>query len=268
MEPVVAVGALWLLFVGLHIGLATRRVRAAMVARLGEGGFTAFFSVTASVSFAAVISYTAAHRFTGAPGLAFGGVPALRWALMGMSTAGVLLVAAGSAAYPGSPYDLFALNVRPARGVERITRHPFFAGVALFAVAHALLASRLVGTVSFAALALLAMVGAWHQDRKLLARAGRPYAEYLATTSAVPFAALVSGRQRIVWRELPLGALAAGLGIALALRAVHDGILAHGGIWVILSVIGGAAVFTWQSWRRARRLVPAAGVVPRHAYSR
>jgi len=55
---------------------------------------------------------------------------------------------------------------RAAR-VERVTRHPFFVGVALLASAHLLLATRLVGTVFFAGLAALAILGAWHQDRKL-----------------------------------------------------------------------------------------------------
>ena len=75
MEPALTVAVLWLLFAGTHIGLATRRVRAALVARLGEAGFTALFSVIASASFAAAIAYYAAHRTEGAPGLALANVP-------------------------------------------------------------------------------------------------------------------------------------------------------------------------------------------------
>jgi len=254
MEPALVVAVLWMLFGGTHIGLATRRVRAALVARLGEGGFTALFSAVASVSFAAAIAYYAAHRSEGAPGLALAHVAVFRWTLMALTVTGIVLVSAGSVTYPGSPYDLFARTIRAPRGIERVTRHPFFVGVALFALAHALLATRLVGTVGFGSLALLAIAGARHQDAKLLARSGQPYADYLAATSAVPFAAVLAGRQRFVWRELALGALAAGLGIAAALRAVHESIFAHGGAWVIGTVIGAAAIFSWQSWRRARRV--------------
>ena len=53
LEPAVTTALLWLVFAGTHIGLTTRRVRGALVARLGEGGFTALFSVVASVAFAA-----------------------------------------------------------------------------------------------------------------------------------------------------------------------------------------------------------------------
>src|SRR2546426_132095 len=129
MEPALTVGLLWLLFGGLHIGLATRRPRAALVARLGERGFTTLFSL-----------------------------------------------------------------------------------------ARVLLATRLVGAVFQAGIATVMMVGAWHQDRKLLVLRGRPYEAYLAATSAVPFVAILAGRQRLVWRELPYGALAACAAIAVSLR--------------------------------------------------
>ena len=86
--------------------------------------------------------------------------------------------------------------------MERITRHAFFWGLGMLAIAHALLATRLVGTVLFTGVALVAIGGSYHQDRKLLARIGRPYADYLAATSAVPFAAIVAGRQRFPWTDL------------------------------------------------------------------
>jgi uncharacterized membrane protein len=260
MEPALTAALLWLVFGATHVGLATRRVRAALVAHLGEHGFTALFSVIASTTFAVAIAYFAAHRNEGATGLALADVGALRGVLMAASVMGIVLVSAGSATYVGSPYDLFAGRVRAPRGIERITRHPFFAGLALFAMAHALLATRLIGTVGFAGLALVTIVGARHQDAKLLARGGTPYADYLAATSAVPFAAIVAGRQPFVWRELPLGAFAIGLAVAAGLRAVHGSIFAHGGVWVIVTVIGGAGVFTWQSARRARRLGAAVAV--------
>ena len=66
--------------------------------------------------------------------------------------------------------------MREPRGLERVTRHPFFVGVALLGAAHALLAPRLVGAVAMGSLALLAGVGAWFQDRKLLALRGERYA--------------------------------------------------------------------------------------------
>lgn len=251
--PALAVAALWLVFGGLHIGLTTRRIRAALVDALGERGFTALFSVIASVSFAVAIAYYARHRGEGAAGLALGAVPALRELLMGVAVLGVVFMVSGSTTYVGSPYDLLTHRIRPPRGVERITRHPFFVGLAVFAVAHALLATRLAGTVLFMGIALVALAGALHQDRKLLQRIGAPYADYLAATSAVPFAALVAGRQRLAWTEMPFTTLGAGLVVAATLRAVHGSLFAYDGAYVIAAVVGGALILTWQSARRARR---------------
>lgn len=264
MEPALLVTLLWLLFGGTHIGLATTRIRGALVGRLGDIGFNALFSLVAAASFALLIGTYAAHRSEGAAGLALGDWPGLRGMLMGVIVVGVALSTAALISYPRSPYTLFAgTTIRSPYGIERVTRHPFFAGVALLALAHVLLATRLVGTVFAAGLTLVAIAGAWHQDGKFLARQGRPYADYLAVTSAVPFAAILSGRQRLVVRELPLGTLVLGLAIALLLRAVHDSIFAHGGVFVIGAVIGGAAVETVQSWRRARRVGAVSAVADR-----
>lgn len=253
LEPAVTVGLLALLFAATHIGLATRRVRGALVARLGEGGFFALFSGVAAALWAAMVAYYAAHRFAGALGLGLGASAAAHWVLMGVVVAGVMLMAAGLLVYPSLPTALFDQPIRAPRGIERVTRHPFFAGVALLGGAHVLLATHLVGTVLAAGLTALAVAGARHQDAKILARRGSAYADYVAATSAVPFAAMIAGRQHLVWRELPYAALAAGLVAALGLRAVHAGIFAHGGLWVIGALVGGGALASWQSWRRARR---------------
>ena len=253
MEPALALASLSILFAGTHVGLATRRVRAALVALLGEWGFLGVFSLVASVAFAAMVHFYATHRLEGGagPGLGAAGLP--RIVLLAAVVAGLVLALGALAPYPGSAYALGNDAVREPRGLERITRHPFLVGVALTAGAHALLAPHLIGTVFSAGLLALALGGAWHQDRKLLARRGHPFAAFLAATSLVPFAAIVSGRQRLVLRELPWGSLAATLPAIVFLRWAHASIFAHGGLWVIAAVVGGAALIMAQDWRIARR---------------
>ena len=253
MTPMLAVAGLWLLFGGSHIGLATRPVRSRLVARFGEGGFTAIFYLVAALSFAWLISYYAAHRFDGAAGLDLAALPAARWALMIAVVSGFLLMVPALVIYPSLPAALFGRSIRGPRGIERITRHPFFAGTALFALAHALLAPHAIGIVFFGGLALLAILGSRHQDGKLLANRGAAYADYLAATSAIPFAAIVAGRQRIVWKELPLAGMGGGLALALLLRHWHEAIFAHNGAWIIVAFVGGALIAGFSAWRRARR---------------
>src|SRR5439155_441468 len=55
--------------------------------------------------------------------------------------------------------------VRAPRGVERVTRHPFFVGVALLASAHVLFATRLVGVVL--AGAALSTGRAWRRAQRV-----------------------------------------------------------------------------------------------------
>jgi uncharacterized membrane protein len=251
MGPSIVVGVLWLLFGGTHVGLATRRVRGSLVARFGEGGFTALFSGVAVIGFVALVGVYATERDQGAAGLALANVPAARWILLGIIAGAMALLVASLVAYDRSTYAIFRATSRSEpRGLERVTRHPFFVGAAILGVAHALLATRLVGTVFFAGLALFAFAGAVHQDRKLLATRGAAHATFMSRTSLVPFAAILGGRTHLPAGELPLGSLAAGLLVAWALRLVHPSILAHGGAYVVIVVVGGAAIATLQAWQR------------------
>lgn len=259
MRPTLGVALFAAAFLATHVGLATRRIRGGLIARLGERGFGALYFAVASLTFAALVAYYAAHRLDGSAGLALAAT-SLRWPLIVAIVAGMLLMLAGLVVYPTLPSALFAQPIRRARGIERITRHPFFAGSALVFGAHALLATRLTGAIFCAALALLAVVGAMHQDTKLLLRRGAPYATYLSETSAMPFAALIAGRQRLVWRELPLRALAGGLVVALLLRQFHGALFVGGGVWMIVAVIGGGVIASLQGWRRARRVAVRADV--------
>jgi uncharacterized membrane protein len=254
MEPSSGIALLALAFVGSHLGLAAEPVRSRLVARFGERGFRSLFFGVAALSFALLTVWYADHRTDGPPGLALGTYPALRWPLVSILVLGLGLMAGSLARYAGGPYDLIDPGTsRPPRGMERVTRHPFFVGVALFAGAHALLATHLCGALLMLSLAVLAGVGTRHQDAKLRRLRGAPFDDYLALTSTLPFAAIVAGRQRLAWRELPAGALLGGLALAAGLRSVHGEIFAHRGAWVILAMIGGALTIVAVSWARDRR---------------
>jgi len=258
MQSTLILALLCAAFVATHIGLASDGVRAWMIARLGENRWVWAFSIVAAVLFGLVVACYAGHQFDGPPGPGLGAVPAMRWTLLAVSVTGMALMGSIFAGYFDSPYAVFAHNFREPYGIERITRHPFFAGTVMFATAHALLSSHLNGTIVFSSLAVLAAAGARHQDAKLLRRGGDPYRRFFETTSMAPFAAIIAGRQRVVWRELPIAGLTAGLALAAALRLVHDSIFAHGGLFVITAVVGGAAIIVLVSSLRGRQQ-PRAG---------
>src|SRR2546428_12752479 len=100
MRSVLGLTALGLVFGGMHIGLATCRVRDGLVSRLGERGFRTFFSLIAAVSFSVLVHYYTLHRFDGPPGLALGAVPALRWTLMAVLGGGGGVVCRAVGVFP------------------------------------------------------------------------------------------------------------------------------------------------------------------------
>lgn len=254
LEPVIRVLFAWLAFGGSHIALASSPVRGPLAARLGEKAFQGLFSAVAVATFALLCSVYADASTRGPAGLALASNPWIRWPAMATSALGVVSVFASLFDYPSSAYALSSAgHKREPRGFERITRHGFAVGIAMVGAAHALLAAQLSGTVFFAALALFAIAGSVHQDAKLRARDPERHGAFLAQTSLVPFAAIVSGRGRLVMSELRGSALALGLVAAWALREAHPWIFARGGVYVVIAVVGGAALATVQDARRMRR---------------
>ncbi len=250
MQPTLMIALLSALFVATHIGMAAGRTRAWMVRRLGENRFVVLYSAVASAQFGLLLAYYAAHRFDGAAGLGLGATSAIRWALIAVIAVGITLMGGSLAGYPDSPFTALAHNFREPYGIERITRHALFAGTFMLGTAHAILASHLNGTIVFSSLAVLAV--ARHQDGKLLQRGGEAYRHYLETTSMLPFAAIVSGRQRIAWHELPVRGLTIAFAVAVTLRLVHDWIFAYGGLLVIAAVVGGVGILALVSSLRGR----------------
>lgn len=243
------------LFVASHMLLGARAVRRALVAKLGHIGFSLLFSVTAYVLFGLLLFAYAGHRTEGPAGLGLGEVAVVRWLAIALSAIGVVLglSIAAPRGYADSPMALFTRDVREPYGLERITRHPFFAGVTLFCGAHILLAQRLISVVFFAGFGLLAAVGAWLQDRRLRVRKGAAYEDFLRKTSAVPFAAIIAGRQRLAWAELPYTTLAICALAAWGLYKLHNSGFAYHAELGVAALFVGPSVMTALSWWRNRR---------------
>ena len=165
---------LWLLFGGTHIGLCLRPVRQPLVRRLGESGFVVLYSAVAIVTFAALTHYVAEHLYAEPHASLVVSLPPVHGALLGLSIVGFSLFVTAVLVYPRLPMATFRHRVVPARGVQQITRHPFFSGIAMWAAAHALLAPSKVTFVYFVGVVVLSFAGGLHQDRRLIAELGEP----------------------------------------------------------------------------------------------
>ena len=252
MTAVVMVLLAWLLFGGSHLLLSTPMVRNSVSNRLGASRFVVFYTLIAAVTISLLIVAVARYGGVGLAGPNLAAVPPARWLLGGIAFVGAALTIAGLLGYARSPMAVLALRWRaseearekplpPGSVVERITRHPFFVGIALLMGAHALLASKLVGTLYFGGFVLLALIGIPMQDHKLRERHGELYGQYMANTSAMPFAAAGrasdigdSGADRI-WPAL-LAAIAGAIILAL-LHPLWQ--LGYGASFAALVLVGG-----------------------------
>jgi uncharacterized membrane protein len=255
MTPVLEVALLWLLFGGSHLALAAAPIREPLVRRLGSLGFLLVYVLVALAGFSMLVGVYARAKSVGPPGLDLAAYSPAR-ALLGSAVLfGTTFVVGGLApsAYWESPTAVLSEGVQPPRGLGRVTRHPMFSGLAIMMGAHALLASRLTGSVFFGGFVLLAIFGPIHQARKLRKKHGPALDAYFRQTSAVPFVAILQGRQRLVLRELPWKTLALGVAIAFGLQRVHDGILAYQGALVSAVVASASSVIGVVSIRRSAR---------------
>ena len=196
--------------------------------------------VSSALLFPALVAYPQLHVAEVAPTVALAGAQfwaafAVAAAAQGLSIASlaqpsplslVPAFEADAAALGGVKRD-DALKLRPA-GLTRITRHPLILPVVPWGVANALLAGG--GTADryiFLGLAIYALAGCKAQDLRVEAsnQVGTVFdddalSDFYRDTSFLPFGAVADGRQRLAdaAREVPIGAVAAGLACGAAIE--------------------------------------------------
>jgi uncharacterized membrane protein len=203
-----------LVFFGGHVLLSSAPVRPGVVARWGERGFLALYSTVALVGLVwLAYGYAVAPRehWWGGPSLA--AVPVLL-----MAPAALLYVGAFSQRNPTSVGQ--SADGDAARGIMRITRHPFLWAMALWAAGHLVVNGDLPSFLLFGGILALSLLGMREIDRKARRRDPVGFAAFEARTSVIPFAAIAQGRNRLVWPEIGWGRVA----IAAILYAVLIGL--------------------------------------------
>lgn len=173
-------------FVGTHF-LMSHPLRAPLVARLGERGFAATYSLVALLTFGWMI-------WAYGPASAEAPQPLWEAGRVGFIAATVLMWL-GSVLFMGSLRRNPALP-RPGKSIERIddpngvyaiTRHPMMWGFALWAVVHAIVNPTPASLVLSATITLLALVGAAFQDEKKAKLLGDVWRDWRSKTSFVPY---------------------------------------------------------------------------------
>jgi uncharacterized membrane protein len=188
-------------------------LRARLVAAVGEWPYRGLYSLVAFVTLAwMIVAYADAPREP-----LWVGVRELPLILMPFA---FVLLACG---YGRNPTMVGAEKLlkssEPARGIIRVTRHPIMWGLMLWAAAHMLARGDMRALVFFGAFLLLAALGTVLMDSRK--RSEPDWARFAALTSNVPFAAVVQGRNRIVWREIGWLRPAIGIAVYVAVLFIH-----------------------------------------------
>jgi uncharacterized membrane protein len=208
-----------LYFVGIHVGVAGTRVRDALVARLGERAYLGLFS---AASFVGIVWLSTAYA--GAPYvMLWGPLPALRPLAAVLVLVAFVLVVLGlttpSPTVVGGEKTL--VSDEPAIGIQRVTRHPFLWGVALWAATHLVVNGHVKALALFGSLLFLAVFGGRAIDGKRARRFGADWQRYAAVTSNVPFLAIAQGRNRFATAEIGAGRVALAFAVFASVLVLH-----------------------------------------------
>jgi uncharacterized membrane protein len=189
-----------LFFVGIHWFIAGTELRWKITAKIGEEAFQIIFSLLSLFGI-----FWLARVYRHAPYVAlWGPVGGLRpLALVVMLIAFFLVVLAFTSPNPTAVRGGALLKEKdPAKGIQRITRHPFLWGVLLWSLTHLALNGDLDSVIFFSAFLLITLRGPASIDRKRKKLFGDDWDRFAAVTSNLPFQAILERRNSLNFAEL------------------------------------------------------------------
>jgi uncharacterized membrane protein len=190
-------------FLLIHFGVSGTRLRDALTRKLGEGPYRGLFSLASLVGLAWVI-----YAYRRAPliptwGLLLGFRPAAYVLVFIAFLFAVIGVLTPSPTRVGMESKL---GPEMARGMVRITRHPFLWGVGLWAATHLVANGDVASLILFGTLLVLAMGGTASIDAKRRRKFPEQWQKFAQATSSVPFAAIARGGNRLAPALAEIGA--------------------------------------------------------------
>ena len=189
-----------LFFDGLHFLIPGTALRGEIVGLIGERPFQGLFSLMSLIGIVWLSrAYGQAEYFQlWSEPLAIRPV-----ALIVMLFAFFFVVLAFTSPNPTAVGGGALLTERePAKGIQRITRHPFLWGVALWSFTHLVLNGDLASVIFFGSFLILAIAGPFSIDRKRRNAFGDAWYRFASLTSNVPFIAIIEGRNSLKIGEL------------------------------------------------------------------
>ncbi|NJK88386.1 MAG: NnrU family protein, partial [Myxococcales bacterium] len=186
------------LFVVIHLALSGSGLRQQVVTTIGEGPYRLLFSVASGVClFFMVAGYLEARHHNVLLWLEPEGA---RWLSLASNFFALILVTLGLTTPNPTLVMMDGLLERPeaAIGILRVTRHPMLVGQWLWSMTHVVVNGDLASLVFFGAFVITTTAGPFSIDRKISRRHPRAWPAFQRSTSIVPFAAILAGKNRLV----------------------------------------------------------------------
>lgn len=210
-------------FLGIHLFVSGTRLRDGIVALTGEGVYTALFSLA---SLGGIVWLSMAYNRATVETYTFLWAPAPWWqhaAMTAILLAAILVVLGLTSKSPTSAGQAELVDdPDAAKGIQRVTRHPFLWGVLLWALAHLAMNGDLSSLIFFGTFALLALFGPPSIDAKRARALGDRWKAFAAQTSNIPFGAILTGRNSLKLGEIGIVRPLAGVAVYFALVYAHE----------------------------------------------
>ncbi len=193
MPDLIAACAYFLL---IHFGVSGTRLRDVLTGKLGDGPYRGLFSLASLIGIAWVI-----YAYRRAPLIPTWGLlllPGFRTAAYVLVFIAFLFAVIGIMTPSPTRVGMESrLDPETARGMVRITRHPFLWGVALWAATHLIVNGDLASLLLFGTFLVLAIGGTAGIDAKRRRKSPDEWQRFAQATSSVPFAAIARGSNRL-----------------------------------------------------------------------
>ena len=181
-------------FLLIHFGVSGTRLRDALTAWLGEGPYRGLFSLASLAGLGWMIYAYHRAALVATWGFVGGFRPAAYVLVFIAFLFAVIGVLTPSPTRVGMESKL---DPQEARGMVRITRHPFLWGVGLWAATHLIVNGDVASLILFGTLLLLAAGGTASIDAKRRRKFPERWPKFAEATSSVPFAAMGRGGNRL-----------------------------------------------------------------------
>ena len=212
-------------FLIVHLGISGTPLRAILQSAIGEQAYLGVYSLLSFATFALMVyGYVQVHHadFLWYP------TPLVFTVTKVLLLISLVTLVTGTLTPNPTMVMAEAALDNGVTGMLKVTRHPVQWGILLFAVGHLIANGDVASILFFGTLAILSFIGMFSMDARRRKETDPRSQAFMEKTSMLPFAAILSGRQKFTADDINWMGLIAGIGLYAAAYWLHD--MVSGGV--------------------------------------